>query len=240
MAACDDLYREAPSGTAEEVVGDTCGGRQLAGSGVWCVDLDTSGPPDLDDEDPAGQPLSEPLIEQCLSGIFDACDDVYRYAEPGTVDRVVGDTCGGRQVAGTGEWCAEVFGPDGQPTPSGAVGACIDGDFERCDELFRASSPRTAPRVVGDTCGGRQPAGTGEWCVDVFGTSEAVGDGQGPSVSDPELTDLYDACDRGDMEACDLLLITAPADSREADFGDTCGGRQPAGTDQWCVDAFGG
>jgi hypothetical protein len=36
MGACDDLFRESASGSAEERFGDTCGNRQNAGTGTWC------------------------------------------------------------------------------------------------------------------------------------------------------------------------------------------------------------
>lgn len=46
---------------------------------------------------------------------------------------------------------------------------------------------------------------------------------------DPELDDLYDACDEGDLQACDDLFFDSPFGSEYEEFGDTCGGLQPDG-----------
>ena len=44
--------------------------------------------------------------------------------------------------------------------------ACEAGDWQSCDDLYRQSAPGTEYEEFGDTCGGRQPVGTGLWCVD--------------------------------------------------------------------------
>ncbi|MCV2393924.1 hypothetical protein OEB99_06365 [Actinotalea sp. M2MS4P-6] len=41
MAACDQLYNDSPFGSEYETFGDTCGGRQDANTGNYCVDLDS-------------------------------------------------------------------------------------------------------------------------------------------------------------------------------------------------------
>ncbi|GAB2453634.1 DUF4190 domain-containing protein [Xylanimonas ulmi] len=46
---------------------------------------------------------------------------------------------------------------------------------------------------------------------------------------DPVLDTLWDACEAGDMGACDELYMQAPFDSEYERFGDTCGDRVPAG-----------
>jgi hypothetical protein len=38
MVACDDLYAEAEFGSAYETYGDTCAGRQPAGTGAFCTE----------------------------------------------------------------------------------------------------------------------------------------------------------------------------------------------------------
>lgn len=60
-----------------------------------------------------------------------------------------------------------------------------------------------------------------------------------PTTSNAEHTRLIELCADGDMVACDDLYLDSPIDSPEEEFGDTCGGRQPSDTGQWCVDVFG-
>jgi hypothetical protein len=43
---------------------------------------------------------------------------------------------------------------------------------------------------------------------------------------DADLRALHDACDDGDMAACDELYFEAPIGSDEEEFGSTCGGRR--------------
>ncbi len=40
------------------------------------------------------------------------------------------------------------------------------------------------------------------------------------------------------MADCDALFRQAPQDSSYQQYGDTCAGRQPAGTSAFCTDAF--
>ena len=58
--------------------------------------------------------------------------------------------------------------------------------------------------------------------------------------SDPTMDAFADACYAGDMQACDDLYDESPFGSAYEAYGDTCAGRQPAGSGQYCVDAFGG
>ncbi|MFC4554638.1 hypothetical protein [Georgenia faecalis] len=46
---------------------------------------------------------------------------------------------------------------------------------------------------------------------------------------DPELDQLWDACERGDGAACDDLFWQSPWDSEYEEFGNTCGNRFPDG-----------
>ena len=48
--------------------------------------------------------------------------------------------------------------------------ACYDGDMASCDELYRESDDDEDPlyREFADTCAGRQPTGTGQWCEAAF------------------------------------------------------------------------
>lgn len=67
--------------------------------------------------------------------------------------------------------------------------------------------------------------------------------GQGPVEHDPVdplaseaeeagLVAEYEACANGELNECDTLYLLAPVGSELEEFGDTCGGAQPAG--QWC------
>ncbi len=49
---------------------------------------------------------------------------------------------------------------------------------------------------------------------------------------------LAQDCYDGDMQACDDLYNRAEDDSEYRRYGDTCAGRQPAGTRQFCTSAF--
>ncbi|NCG38259.1 MAG: hypothetical protein GWP48_12165 [Actinobacteria bacterium] len=50
---------------------------------------------------------------------------------------------------------------------------------------------------------------------------------------DPELDKMWDACERGQMQACDDLFFESPIGSDYEAFGNSCGRRnQPSG---WCA-----
>ena len=78
--------------------------------------------------------------------------------------------------------------------------------------------------------------GTTDSTDDTTDTTERSG-GEGSYGSDPELDELYDACEDGDFAACDQLYLDSPTDSEYETFGDTCGDRnEPSG---FCVDLYG-
>jgi hypothetical protein len=109
-------------------------------------------------------------------------------------------------------------------------------------------SPTTA--ATGTTAGSSSTsAGTsspGESSSSSAGTSSGdpiftvppPGDSPDGLGNDPALNERAQACYDGDMSACDDLVETADQGSPYWDYGDTCGGRQPAGTGVWCVFAF--
>ena len=80
--------------------------------------------------------------------------------------------------------------PDRPPTDSemqALVDACTEGDMGACDRLYRTSPVGSDEETWGDTCGGRQPAGTGEWCdADSAGDVEGVEGGIEPGVHPAE------------------------------------------------------
>lgn len=93
--------------------------------------------------------------------------------------------------------------PDSMGSNPAVLGAFLD-IFETCD---------IDPATLGGT-------GTG---------SGITSDGQSYG-DDPELDALWDKCEDGDGEACDDLYFNSPFGSEYEEFGDTCGGRRPAGT----------
>ena len=51
------------------------------------------------------------------------------------------------------------------------IDACTDGGMAACDDLYVESEPGSSLQAYAETCGYRQPAGTGRWSVDVFDPS---------------------------------------------------------------------
>jgi hypothetical protein len=45
---------------------------------------------------------------------------------------------------------------------------CYDGDMQACDDLYNRAEDDSAYRSYGDTCAGRQPAGTRQFCTVAF------------------------------------------------------------------------
>lgn len=102
--------------------------------------------------------------------------------------------------------------------------------------------------LLGGFAGGFDPFGADPFGDDPFGDDPGFPDGMDydpmfdgpPMTSDPFLASLVAACDAGDFEACDDLYWESDLGSPEEAWADSCGGRQPLGTGQFCVDAFGG
>ena len=49
------------------------------------------------------------LADECFAGEMASCDGLYQEAEVGSDYETYGDTCAGRQDAGTGQFCTEAF-----------------------------------------------------------------------------------------------------------------------------------
>ncbi len=237
--ACDDLYFQAPIGSAYEEFGDTCGNRQAIGTGIVCTEAFGDG-----SIDGLGDPSLDSLQLQCATGDFAACDDLYFQAPIGSAYEEFGDTCGGLQPVGTNTLCTDAFG-DGNsgglaftfgddPTLDALWLDCDGGSFIACDDLFDQSPLDSDYQFFGDTCGGRQEWDTGLWCTDVFG--DATTPSPGGFGTDDFLDSLYVACDAGDLAACDDLYFESPPNSAYKTFGDTCGGLQAVGTSRLCTD----
>lgn len=239
MAACDELYMSSPFGSDYEEFGDTCGNRQAAGES-FC-DVDAFAPSDNEDVTSGGTYGSDPALDalwdSCAGGDMAACDTLYMESPLGSEYEQFGDTCGGTQAGGA--YC-DVTAEEPAVTGSGTYGsdpaldalwdACEGGDMVACDDLYKSSALGSDYETFADTCGGRQETGTNDWCASDSSwttTPDSYG-------SDAALDALWDACEGGDMAACDNLFMDSPIDSEYETFGDTCGGRQEAGTDLWC------
>jgi S1-C subfamily serine protease len=82
MQACDDLEWEADYSSSEYEVAVTCGGYFPDGWGS-CVDRQ------------AEAAELQVLVDACLAGDMQACDDLYWSATSGTPEQAVADDCGG-------------------------------------------------------------------------------------------------------------------------------------------------
>ena len=113
--------------------------------------------------------------------------------------------------------------------------ACAAEDWASCDQLYFDSPLGSEYESFGDTCGNRTD-GT-QLCVDELGggavpsESNAFGD-------DPTLDALYTACTAEDWQACDDLYMQSGVGTEYEAYGDTCGNRYTAGTQDYCVDVM--
>jgi hypothetical protein len=117
---------------------------------------------------------------------------------------------------------ADTYGDD--PELDELWDECDGGDGDACDLLFLRSPFGSEYEEFGRTCGGREDD-------DFFGVCGEGLDAGLPSEygDDPELDVLWDACDGGDLGACDDLWFSSPAGSAYEEFGATCGDRVEEG-----------
>ncbi len=94
----------------------------------------------------------------------------------------------------------------------------------------------TAYEAYGSSCGNRIGSSSGG-CVTEYGGGTSSG--AFTYGDDAYLDGLWDACEAGDWQACDDLFWESAIDSDYETFGDTCGGRQAVGTNEYCVDSQG-
>ena len=85
--------------------------------------------------------------------------------------------------------------PTQQPTGLGAdarmdllAAACFNGTMQACDDLYDESPLASAYETFADTCAGRQPAGTGRYCTDVF--TDTVVQQTSPTIAPPPTTSV--------------------------------------------------
>jgi len=105
---------------------------------------------------------------------------------------------------------------------------CYLGGLIACDELFAVSESASAYEDYGDTCAGRQEAGTGKFCSALADFPEPAAGPDTLPDDDPMLLDAA-RCWAGVMPFCDLLAQSGSAGAMQ-DYGTSCAGRQPAGT----------
>jgi len=133
--------------------------------------------------------------------------------------------------------------PTGDAELDALAQACQTGDLMACDMLFLQAPTESEYEEYGDTCGGRQDAGTEEYCALESGEDQGTSPAEpveptppGQLGADPELDALASECYAGDMDACDELYDSSESASDYQVYGDTCAGRQPEDTGQYCRD----
>jgi hypothetical protein len=85
--------------------------------------------------------------------------------------------------------------PTQQPTGLGTdarmdllAAACFNGTMQACDDLYDESPLGSAYEAFADTCAGRQPAGSGRYCSDVF--TDTVAQPTAPTTAPPPTTSV--------------------------------------------------
>ena len=144
--------------------------------------------------DSATTPRLDALAQSCFLGDLPACDHLYLQSPVGSAYEEYGDSCAGRQEAGTETYCA--LGGPLEPTPPENLGTdpaldalasdCYIGDMAACDELYDSSEQGSDYQIYGDTCAGRQPQNTGLLCTTLANPVP----GTPPETSVPETTTL--------------------------------------------------
>ncbi len=231
MAACDLLWQTAPSGSEYETFGDTCGGLQDEGSGVMCAAAGGSSAANTYGDDAT----LDASWDACAQGDMQACDELYFASGFDTDYEAFADICGGAAESGSGGSCASLGGGDpaaggygDDPQFDALWDACAAGDMAACDDLYALSPIGSEYEAFGDTCGGTQAPGSGSFC-----TADTGSNGSTAAFTygdDSAMDALWDACEQGDMGACDELYMLAPIGSEYETYGDTCGYRQEQGT----------
>ena len=228
LVACDHLFLQSPVGSDYEQYADTCAGRQEAGTESYCG------------LGPSGTEPIEPTESTEAGG------------PPDTTEVSSGEPTPPANL-----------GSD--PALDALATECYVGDMDACDDLYLQSDEGTEYRTYGDTCAGRQPEFTGRLCTslenpvpgtDPTGTVPDTSATTVPVVTtpggippatiepiglgnDPALDALAQACFAGDMASCDDLYNESEPDTEYRRYGDTCAGRQPEDTGNWCRSAFG-
>lgn len=120
----------------------------------------------------------------------------------------------------------------------------IQGQLEELYDYLDAQVPGLGEQLrsgSGSFLGGAAPVLPGEdEPVDPgLGLGGEVPAEQGAYGSDPELDLLWDACEGGDLQACDDLYLSSPVGTQYEEVGDTCAYRREAGEPASCLDTLG-
>ncbi|MFV0308204.1 MAG: hypothetical protein ACK5OX_10730 [Desertimonas sp.] len=198
------------------------------------------------------------LAENCFDGDMSSCDNLFWRSPLGSTYESYGGTCGGRFATVESGTCAQrgagattvadATVPAATLEPGG-LGAnteldplaqdCYAGAMIACDKLFLlASDADVAYEEYGDTCAGRQPSDSGDFCHELAGFPGPSFDVSVLPTDDADLIVSASLCLIGDMQACDDIFRSAPDGSPFVDFADTCAGRQEVGTNQYCTVSF--
>lgn len=105
-------------------------------------------------------PALDTLWDECESGQFGSCDELYFVSREGSEYEEFGATCGGRSDAPG--LCETIGGsedagarPGDDPELDLLWNECADGNFQACDDLFLASEAGSEYENFGVTCGDR-------------------------------------------------------------------------------------
>ena len=161
------------------------------------------------------------LWDACDSGDWIACDELFWLSPIDSEYETFGSTCG-LTTEPTSGGCTQTYGGSegaygDDPRLDALYDSCAAGDMVACDDLYWESPIDSDYEAFALTCGDTIDGFNGGSCAD-GGEPFTYGD-------DAELDADWDACEAGDMEACDRLYIFSPFDSDYEAFGNRCGGR---------------
>jgi len=119
MGVCNALWWSSERGSTYEAYGDTCGGRDGSADATdgltTCIaDYDFTIPEGQDPGDLGSDSELDDLAEECATGEFQDCDELYSESEVGSDYEAYAKTCGGRLPADAldellGGVCESVF-----------------------------------------------------------------------------------------------------------------------------------
>jgi len=150
MAACDDLYFAAPSGSEDEAFAAICGG----------VDGDAA-PGSCEYTERMSIELLE-FYRGCEAGDMEACDNLYLASPSGSDFEELGATCGGTTDDRPSGGCEFSAGMSTELAEYRE--GCTAGDMEACDNLYFASPSGSDDEEFGATCGGTTDGAEPGWC----------------------------------------------------------------------------
>lgn len=218
-----------------------------AGAVATTEPIDTAGGVGADDSTPPGDPPDglgtdaelDALAQDCFDGDLVACDHLFLDSPVDSDYEEYGDTCAGRQEAGMEVYCGLVSGEDipaipdepVEPTPPGDLGNdpaldalandCYAGAMDACDQLYDESDAGSDYQIYGDTCAGRQPELTGNFCRDLADPLP----GTGPIDSTPDVP-------TSDVPTSDVSTSDVPTSDEVVPTTTSPGGQIPPATQQ--------